>query len=79
VPSLGVQSLIRAFDENGQPHNVSVYRAPVPGAPHLQGLPAFSWRNGRHLNLVDPAAGILECIHTKRRLRVEDWQGADKV
>ncbi len=54
---------------------MTVTRAPVPGAPHLQGLPRFSWGAGRPLTLVDDRAGVLECGRTGQRLTIDDWGG----
>ena len=56
-------------------HAVTVSRAPLPDSPHLQGPPRFTWGAGRPLNLVDAKAGILECVRTRQRLKIEDWGG----
>lgn len=73
MPGRHTQEQIWALDDHGMRHAVTVTRAPLPGSPHLQGLPRFSWGAGRSLNLVDDKAGILECISTKQRLKIEDW------
>jgi hypothetical protein len=54
-------------------HAVTVTRSPLAGSPHLLGAPYFTWGAGRPLNLVDGKAGILECVHTRQRLKIEDW------
>ena len=64
---------IWALDDQGVRHAIAVTRSPVQGAPHLLGLPRFSWGAGRSLNLIDDKAGVLECVHTKQRLTIEDW------
>ena len=75
MPNLHTQEQIWARDDQGMRHAVTVTRAPIPGSPHLQGLPHFAWGAGRSLNLVDEKAGILECVRTKQRLKIEDWGG----
>ncbi len=62
-----------AHDDKNVKRAIKVPRCSLPGAPHLQGQPRFSWGAGRALNLVDDNAGVLECVHTKQRLRLEDW------
>ena len=64
-----------ACDEAGTRHAITVTRVSIPGSPHLQGLPRFSWGAGRALNLVDEKAGILECVQTRQRLTIKDWGG----
>jgi hypothetical protein len=73
MPSLNTQEQIWALDDNGKKHAITVTRAPIPGSPHLPGLPRFSWGAGRPLSLVDDKAGILECTSTRQRLKIEDW------
>lgn len=75
MPSLHTQEQIWARDDQGMKHAVTVTRTPIPGSPHLQGLPHFSWGAGRPLDLVDDKAGILECARTRQRLKIEDWGG----
>ena len=75
MSSLHTQEQIWARDDQGMRHAVTVTRAPIPGSPHLQGLPYFTWGAGRSLNLVDDKAGILECVRTRQRLKIEDWGG----
>jgi hypothetical protein len=75
MPSLHTREQIWARDDHGMKHAVTVTRAPVPGSPHLQGLPRFTWGAGRSLNLVDGKTGILECVRTRQRLKIEDWGG----
>lgn len=62
-----------ARDEQGVRHAVTVIRAAMPGSPHLQGMPRFSWGAGRSLTVVDDQAGVLQCDRTKQRLTVEGW------
>lgn len=38
---------IWARDDHGMKHAVTVTRSPLPGSPHLQGLPYFTWGAGR--------------------------------
>ena len=73
MPGRHTQERIWALDDDGMRHAITVTRAPLPGSPHLQGLPRFSWGAGRPLTLVDDTAGILECISTTQRLKIEDW------
>ena len=75
MPSLHTQEQIWARDDKGMKHAITVTRAPIPGSPHLQGLPRFSWGAGRSLSLVDDKAGILECPSTMQQLKIEDWVG----
>jgi len=75
MPSLQTREQIWARDDQGMRHAVTVTRAPVPGAPHLQGLPRFSWGAGRALKVIDDQAGVLECVQTGQRLTLEDWGG----
>ena len=75
MPGLHTQEQIWARDDQGIRHAVTVTRSPIPESPHLQGLPRFSWGAGRSLNLVDDKAGILECVSTRQRLKLEDWGG----
>jgi hypothetical protein len=75
MPSQHTLEQVWARDEQGMKHAVTVTRAPIPGAPHLQGLPRFTWGAGRGLRLVDDKAGILECVPTRQRLKIEDWGG----
>ena len=75
MPSLNTQEQIWARDDKGMKHAITATRAPIPGSPHLQGLPRFSWGAGRSLSLVDDKAGILECASTMQQLKIEDWVG----
>lgn len=75
MPSLNTHEQIWARDGNGMRHAITVTRAPVPGSPHLQGMPRFTWGAGRSLTLVDDRAGVLECVNTRQRLKIEDWGG----
>ena len=75
MPSLNTHEQIWARDDKEMKHAITVTRSPIPGAPHLQSLPHFTWGAGRSLNLVDDKAGVLECVHTKQRLKIEDWGG----
>jgi hypothetical protein len=56
-------------------HAITVTRSPMPGSPHLQGLPRFTWGAGRPLVLIDDQTGILECARTGQRLTIEEWGG----
>ena len=73
MPGQHTQEQIWARDDQGMKHAVTVTRAPIPGSPHLLGLPRFTWGAGRSLNLVDDKTGILECVSTRQRLTIEDW------
>lgn len=73
MPSVHTREKIWARDEHGMKHAVTVTRSPLAGSPHLQGAPYFTWGAGRSLNLVDDKAGILECVGTRQRLKIEDW------
>jgi hypothetical protein len=75
MPGLHTQEQIWARDGQGSKHAITVVRARIPGSPHLSGPPRFTWGAGRSLNLVDDQAGILECVRTGQRLKVEDWGG----
>jgi len=75
MPSQQTREQVWARDDQGLRHAITVMRAPMPGSPHLQGLPRFSWGAGRALTLIDDKAGILECIQTRQRLTLEDWGG----
>ena len=75
MSSLNTQEQVWARDDKAMKHAVTVTRAPIPGSPHLQGLPRFSWGAGRSLSLVDDKAGILECASTMQRLKIDDWVG----
>ena len=66
---------IAAHDDKGERHVVMVTRSPIPGSPHVQGPPHYTWNSGQKLHLVDDKAGILECVHTGQRLKIEDWRG----
>ena len=71
--SVHTQEQIKTRDDQGSKHAVTVTRVPMPGSPHLQGLPYFTWGAGRYLKLVDDKAGILEYVRTGQRLKIEDW------
>jgi hypothetical protein len=75
MPTRHTQEQVWARDEKGMKHAVTVMRAPVRGSPHLQGLAYFTWGAGRSLKLVDDKAGILECVRTRQRLKIEEWGG----
>jgi hypothetical protein len=75
MPSVHTREKIWARDDQGMKHAVTVTRSPLPDSPQLQGLPYFTWGAGRSLNLVDDKAGILECVRTRQRLKIEDWGG----
>ena len=75
MPGLHTQEQIWARDDQGAKHAITVTRLRLPDAPHLQGPPRFTWGAGRSLNIVDNAAGVLECKLTKQRLQLEDWNG----
>jgi hypothetical protein len=75
MPGLHTQEQIWARDDQGMKHAVTVTRARIPGSPQLPGPPRFTWGAGRSLTLVDDQAGILECVRTRQRLKIEDWGG----
>lgn len=75
MPSPRTHEQIWARDEQGMRRAVTVTRSPVPGSPHLQGPPVFTWGAGRSLIVVDDKAGILECVRTRQRLKIEEWGG----
>lgn len=66
---------LAAHDDKGERHVVMVTRAPVPSAPHLRGMPHYTWHDGQVLHLVDAKAGVLECAVTGQRLAIESWRG----
>ena len=73
MPSQHTVEQIWARDDAGARHAITVTRSQLPDAPHLLGPPRFTWGAGRSLVLVDHKAGIVECVSTKQRLRLEDW------
>jgi hypothetical protein len=75
MPGSHTREQIWARDVQGSKHAISVLRARIPGSPHLPGPPRFTWGAGRSLNLIDEQAGILECVLTRQRLKIEDWGG----
>jgi hypothetical protein len=75
MPGLHTQERIWALDDQGARHAITVTRPRLKDAPHLQGLPRFTWGAGRSLNIVDNEAGVLECNLTRQRLKIEDWNG----
>jgi hypothetical protein len=66
---------IAAYSDTGERHVVMVTRLPVPGSPHLHGPPRYTWHDGQVLHLVDPKAGVIECVASGRRLTIADWRG----
>jgi hypothetical protein len=66
---------IAAHDDKGGRHVVMVTRSPIPGSPHLKGPPHYTWRDGHALRLVDAKGGILECLVSRQRLKIEAWRG----
>jgi hypothetical protein len=66
---------IAAHDDKGERHVVMVTRSPIPGSPHLPGPPHYTWNDGQTLHLIDDKAGILECVRTRQRLKIQDWRG----
>jgi hypothetical protein len=75
MPNRLTHEQIAAHDDKGERHVVMVTRSPIPGSPHLKGPPRYTWRDGQALHLVDPKAGILECVVTGQRLKIEAWRG----
>ena len=75
MPNRYTHEQIAAHDDKGERHVVMVTRSPVPGSPHLQGPPHYTWHDGQTLRLIDDKAGILECVRTRQRLKIEDWRG----
>ena len=66
---------IAAHDDKGERHVVMVTRLPIPGSPHLHGPPHYTWHDGQTLHLIDAKAGVIECVLTGQRLKIEDWRG----
>lgn len=66
---------ISAHDDKGEPHVIMVTRAPIPGSAHLHGPPHYTWNDGQTLHLIDDKVGILECVRSGQRLKIEDWSG----
>lgn len=66
---------LAGHDDQGERHVVLVSRSPVPGSPHLRGPPHYTWNDGRTLHLVDAQVGVLECVVTRKRLKIADWRG----
>ena len=75
MPHRYTHEQLAGHDDQGELHVVMVSRSPVPGSPHLRGPPHYTWNVGQALHLVDARAGILECVLTKKRLKIEDWRG----
>ena len=75
MPNRLTHEQLTAHDDKGEQHVVRVTRSPIPGSPHLRGPPHYSWRNGQALHLVDPKAGILECVITRQRSKIGGWRG----
>jgi len=75
MPSPNTREQIWARDEHGAKHAITVTRPPLPGSPHLEGLPYFTWGAGRSFTRVDDNTGILECVSTRQRLKIEEWGG----
>ena len=75
MPNKITHEQLRAHDDAGEQHVVLVTRSPIPGSPHLKGLPHYTWRDGLALHLIDPKAGILQCVVTGQRLKIEAWRG----
>ena len=75
MPNRVTHEQLTAHDDKGEQHVVMVTRSPIPGSPHLRGPPHYTWRDGQALHLVDPKAGILECVVTGQRLKIEAWRG----
>ena len=66
---------LAAYDDKGERHVVRVTRSPIPGSAQLKGPPHYTWRDGQALHLIDPKTGILECVVTGQRLKIEAWRG----
>ncbi len=75
MPSRFTHEQIAAYDDKGERHVVMVRRSPIPGSPHLHGPPHYTWHDGQTLHLVDTKAGIIECVLTGQRLKIENWHG----
>jgi hypothetical protein len=75
MPNRLTHEQLAAHDDKGEQHVVMVTRSPIPGSPRLKGPPHYTWRNRQALRLVDPRAGILECVVTGQRLKIEAWRG----
>ena len=75
MPNRHTHEQIAAHDDKGERHVVKVTRSPIPGSSHLHGPPHYTWLDGQTLRLIDDKAGVLECVRTRQRLRIEDWSG----
>ena len=72
MPNRYTHEQTAAHDDKGERHVVMVTRSPIPGSPLLQGPPHYTWNDGQTLHLIDDKAGILECVRTRQRLKIED-------
>jgi hypothetical protein len=68
----GRYTQIAAHDDKGERHVVMVTRSPIPGSPHLRGMPRYTWhdrqtlgRGGQSIRIVpaDDDAGIQVVRH----------------
>ena len=75
MPARITHEQLAALDDKGERPVVMVTRSPIPGSLHLRGPPHYTWCDGQALHLIDPKAGILECVVTGQRLRIEAWRG----
>ena len=75
MPTRPTHEQLAAHDDKGERHVVMVTRSAIPGSPHVKGPPHYTWHEGQALHLIDPKAGILECVATKQRLKIEAWRG----
>ena len=75
MPNRYSHEQIAAHDGQGERHVVMVTRTPIPGSPHLKGPPHYTWNEGQTLHLIDDKTGVLECVRTGQRLKIEDWRG----
>ena len=75
MPNRFTHEQIAGHDDEGERHVVMVTRSPIPGSPNLQGPPHYKWHDGQTLRLIDAKAGILECVLSGQRLKIEDWSG----
>lgn len=65
MPNAHTQEQIWARDDQWMKHAVTVTRAPMPGCHICKDYPTSHG--------VDDKAGILECVRTRQRLKIEDW------
>ncbi len=75
MPNKYTHEQIAAHDDKGERHVVMVTRRSIPGSPHLHGPPHYTWNGGKTLHLIDEKGGVIECVLTGQRLKIDDWRG----